>query len=66
MCALQFFVSNNDYIPNKTDVGTMMDHPAEGWFSRAYGDERFDFVRLDNRDVVGYLSAGVAVADDPQ
>lgn len=41
-----------------------MDRPAEGWFKGSFGAERFDFVRLDNRDMDQYLLANVTTVGD--
>ena len=43
-----------------------MDNPSDEWFHGPYGTERFNFTRLDNRDVVAYLSSGMTTTDDEQ
>lgn len=62
--ALRFFITKDGYVANKRDVATMMDGPSDEWFHGDYGREVFNFARLDNRDVVSYLSTGIATPDE--
>jgi hypothetical protein len=61
--ALQLFLDNDGHIATKEDVATMIDHPAAEWFRGAYASSEFDFLRLDNRDMVAYLSADLTISD---
>jgi hypothetical protein len=62
ICALRLFVDHGGHVATKKNVETMMDDPVAAWFNGLYGDESFDFVRLDNRDIAAYLSAGLTVS----
>ena len=67
VCALRFFVEAKSRVVTKEDVETMMDDPADAWFSldddSLDDDEHFDLTRLDNREIGEYLLEDLTVAD---
>lgn len=64
--ALRFFTTEDDYVATKADVATLMDNPSDDWFHGPYGNERFNFTRLDNRDIVAHLTSGITASVDEQ
>jgi hypothetical protein len=66
LAALRFFTDNEGHVASKADVATMVDNPPGEWFHGHFGSERFDFTRLDNRDVIAFLLEGIAGADELQ
>ena len=53
--ALRFFLELSGHIATTADVANMIDQLSPAWFTGNTG--KFDFLRLDNRDIAEYLSA---------
>jgi hypothetical protein len=66
LAALRFFTEREGRVATRQSIATIIDNPPSEWFHGSYGSEEFNFTRLDNRDIVAYLSEGIAPLPDEQ